>query len=71
MIGDFMTFRVKLLGEPVIVPLVSYVKCAADGTTVWVDAIATKQLLVEAVKEMMITVGLKLDKWHIKDRLDK
>ena len=50
MIGDFMTFRVKLLGEPVIVPLVSYVKCAADGTAVWVDAIGTEQLLVEPAR---------------------
>jgi len=47
MIGDFVAFGVKLLREPVIVPLVSYVKCAADGTTVRVDAVGTEQILVK------------------------
>ena len=46
-IGDFVTFVVELLGEPVVVPLVGNVKGSSDGAAVGVHTVGGEDLLVK------------------------
>ena len=46
-IGDFVTFVVELLGQPVIVPLVGDVESSSDRTAVGIQAPSVEDLLVE------------------------
>ena len=50
MIGDFVTFGVKLLGQPIVVPLVSYVKSTADRTPVGVLSVLEKLVVKSGAK---------------------